>query len=68
MARLPTGMYLPGNSLLHRLDPRVKLLAFLGLFLAVVAAKTPTVAAVIPASRISRASSAHTVSGHCSGL
>ncbi|MGI5979296.1 MAG: energy-coupling factor transporter transmembrane component T family protein [Oscillospiraceae bacterium] len=42
MARLPTGMYLPGNSLLHRLDPRVKLLAFLGLFLAVVAAKTPT--------------------------
>ena len=41
MARLPTGMYLPGNSLLHRLDPRVKLLAFFGLLVAVVAARTP---------------------------
>lgn len=34
MNRLPTGMYLPGDSLIHRLDPRVKLL---GLFISVTA-------------------------------
>ncbi len=27
MNRLPTGMYLPGNSVIHRLDSRIKLLA-----------------------------------------
>ncbi len=34
MNRLPTGMYLPGDSPIHRLDPRVKLL---GLFISVTA-------------------------------
>ena len=34
MNRLPTGMYLPGDSLIHKLDPRVKLL---GLFISVIA-------------------------------
>jgi len=29
MNRLPTGMYLPGNSIIHRLDCRIKLLALL---------------------------------------
>lgn len=41
MTRLPTGLYLPGNSLLHRLDPRVKLLSLLGLLVAAVSTKTP---------------------------
>jgi len=35
MSQLPSGTYLPGTSLLHRLDPRVKLLSLLLLLAAV---------------------------------
>jgi len=50
------GQYLPGNSLLHRLDPRAKLLAFLLLVTAVTlgnALLLATVLALILLSRIS---------------
>ena len=36
-----TGQYLPGQSLLHRLDPRAKLFGFLLFAAAVIAADTP---------------------------
>lgn len=39
MTRLPTGMYQPGGSLLHRLDPRAKLLSFFVLLAVVIGAK-----------------------------
>ena len=39
MTRLPTGMYQPGTSLLHKIDPRVKLLSFFALLAAIVGAR-----------------------------
>ncbi|MFB0920700.1 MAG: energy-coupling factor transporter transmembrane component T [Oscillospiraceae bacterium] len=36
MTRLPTGMFIPGNSSLHQLDARIKLLSLLALLAAVV--------------------------------
>jgi len=41
MTRLPTGMFQPGTSLLHRIDPRVKLVSFFVLLAAVVGARNP---------------------------
>lgn len=41
MTDLPVGLYRPGGSFLHRLDPRAKLLALLFLLAAVIAADTP---------------------------
>lgn len=36
MTRLPTGMFIPGNSFIHRLDARIKLLSLVVLIIAVV--------------------------------
>lgn len=36
MNRLPIGIYIPGNSLLHRLDARVKLLCLITLVVAII--------------------------------
>ena len=41
MSQLPSGTYLPGQSLLHRLDPRVKLLGLLLLLAAVLLTADP---------------------------
>lgn len=35
MSRLPTGMFIPGNSLIHRLDARIKLLSLIVLLVAI---------------------------------
>lgn len=40
MNRLPTGMFLPGNSIIHRLDSRVKLLALFIIVAAVLCVDT----------------------------
>lgn len=36
MSRLPIGIYIPGDSLLHRLNPRVKLLCLIVLIVAII--------------------------------
>lgn len=36
MSRLPTGMFIPGTSLVHRLDARIKLLSLIALLVAIV--------------------------------
>ncbi|MEA4946741.1 MAG: energy-coupling factor transporter transmembrane component T [Oscillospiraceae bacterium] len=41
MSGLPTGMFLPGSSLIHRIDARVKFLALLLFITAVVCADSP---------------------------
>ncbi|HAA34850.1 MAG TPA: transporter, partial [Firmicutes bacterium] len=42
MRSVTLGHYLPGNSLLHRLDPRIKLLSLLILIIALFLVKTFT--------------------------
>jgi energy-coupling factor transport system permease protein len=41
MSRIPAGMYIPGKSFLHRLDPLAKLIGLIILLAAVIAASSP---------------------------
>lgn len=45
-SNLLLGNYIPGNSIIHRIDPRIKLLLLLSLLLSLYSVKTPEIAMI----------------------